>query len=160
MLGSTLAGCFMGTLGDECMENYDCSFDYTCVRCSAKSTCYFSDSLKANSDYEWACTTYGSGTPTDERYTGTAAGGSGGGGSGSTSSGGGGGSGGAGSDDWAYTCPGGSGGGGTVPIPRGACETEYKAYAVAYGCNDYGSFKKVCVSLYGCLGQDTTSKCP
>ena len=63
-----------GDLGDECSSEDDCSSDYSCVICSGRNTCYFSDQLHGPKDYEWACTQYGSGTPTDPRYSGSAGG--------------------------------------------------------------------------------------
>lgn len=133
--------CSKGQLGDECFADDECSDSYSCVKCSVKNACYFSDMLTSQSAFERACTAYGSGSPTNSPY-------SGGGGGGTNGSGG--------SYNWTYTCPGGYGGGGTVPIPTGSCETQYKNYAKTYGCNDYLNFKKVCIDLYGCLGQSTT----
>lgn len=142
---STTSGCVKGTLGDECYSNDDCDSDYSCVLCSGKNACYFADSLTASSSYEWACTTYGSGTPVDPRYSSS---------NGSSNSGGSGGS-----YNWTYSCPDGLGGGGTLPIPRGSCESQYKDYGVAYGCNLTKKFYSSCVALYSCLGQDTSKMC-
>ncbi|NME66484.1 hypothetical protein [Flammeovirga aprica] len=59
--------------------------------------------------------------------------------------------------DWSYTCS--HGGGGTVPITDNKCQDKQKAFAQAYGCNDYSKFSKVCREFYGCIGADT-SGCP
>lgn len=64
-------GAGLGTLGDDCSSDSDCSGSYSCVQCSGQNTCYFEDSLDGDSDYEWACDQYGSGTPTDSRYRGS-----------------------------------------------------------------------------------------
>lgn len=69
----------------------------------------------------------------------------------SSDTGGGGNSGG--SYDWSYSCPGGYGGGGTVPIPRGSCETAYKNYAQAWGCNQVDDFNSTACDLENCTGE-------
>lgn len=70
-----------GYLSDDCSTDDDCADSYSCVKCSSKNTCYFQSQLNGPDDYEWACEQWGSGTPTDSRYSGS---------SGSSSSGGGG----------------------------------------------------------------------
>jgi hypothetical protein len=69
--------------------------------------------------------------------------GGGSGGSGGGSSGG--------SFNWSFTCSDGVGGTKTLPIPKGACETQYKAYGKAFGCNEIGNFYSTCFTLYTCL---------
>ena len=66
-------------------------------------------------------------------------------------SGGSGGGGGGGSYDWSFRCSDGVGGTKTLPIPKGACETQYKAYGQAFGCNAVADFYSTCVNLYTCL---------
>lgn len=140
-------GLIGGTLGDDCVSDENCSSDYSCVSCSEKNTCYFSDSLTSESDYEWACTQYGKGSPTKTADTGNNSNNNSGNNTSSSSY------------NWSYTCPGGYGGGGEVPIPVGPCESQYKNYAKIYGCNDYLNFKSACIDLYGCLGQNTDTMC-
>ena len=86
---------------------------------------------------------------------------SGGGDNGSGSGGGsGGGSGSGGSYPWTYSC-GYSGSGGTVQIPRGSCESQYKAYFESGACNDINTMHQTCVNLYNCLGQPQyAAQCP
>jgi hypothetical protein len=60
---------------------------------------------------------------------------------------------GGGSYDWSYSC-GYSGSGSTVPIPIGACETEYKNYAQVWGCNDVANFNSTACDLQNCTGQN------
>lgn len=59
--------------------------------------------------------------------------------------------GGGGSYDWSFTCSDGVGGTKTLPIPKGACETQYQTFGRTFGCNMVGNFYSSCVSLYTCL---------
>ena len=72
-------------------------------------------------------------------------------------SGGGGGGGGGGSYNWSFTCSDGVGGTKTLPIPTGPCESQYKSYGKAFGCNDVANFNSTCVSLYTCLVRNVSS---
>jgi hypothetical protein len=71
-VAAMLSGCELfdpgGTLGDACTFESDCAEDYSCVRCSIQSACYFSDLLDRSSTFEYVCDSYGAGTPTDPRY--------------------------------------------------------------------------------------------
>ena len=75
----TVGGCdnfdFGGTLGDPCTVEDDCRSDYTCVKCSVQSACYWEDLLESPRDFESVCRQYGAGTPTDPRYGGGGGGG-------------------------------------------------------------------------------------
>lgn len=52
--------------------------------------------------------------------------------------------------NYSYTCPGGYGSEQTVPIPRGSCESQFKNYAVVFGCNDADNFNSAACSLESC----------
>lgn len=69
---------FGGTLGDPCTTEDDCADDYTCVKCSVQSACYFQEALENQADVNYVCKNYGVGTPTDPRFGAGGGGGSGG----------------------------------------------------------------------------------
>lgn len=54
---------------------------------------------------------------------------------------------------WTLMCA--SGAESDITIPRGACETQYKAYAAAFGCNEIADYHSTCVALYTCLARPT-----
>lgn len=55
-----------------------------------------------------------------------------------------------GSYNYSFTCPGGYGSEHTVPIPRGSCESQFKNYALVFGCNDVDNFNSAACSLESC----------
>ncbi|HVJ92237.1 MAG TPA: hypothetical protein VM580_20695, partial [Labilithrix sp.] len=65
----SLGGCGGGTLGDDCDVESDCASDFSCVECSVRNTCYYDDLLDDDGGFERACSAYGSGSPTDSRYS-------------------------------------------------------------------------------------------